>query len=167
MKDKELDIIESKIESIDKVSQSQLDRITQKDELDKDLFNFCKEKIKESIKNNPTKEKAMEILDRKMDKEDDLSLNQVLSIIELFDKNDNELALGLLKLATEKEKTNTQILIQNNKNGEDDSNSKKDEPLTKDDVDEAKNSIKKIDEFLELKEMLSDVKKNEFNDSEK
>lgn len=154
------EIIEAKIDEIDNISQSQIDRIRMKDELDENLYGFCKDKIDIAIKNNPLKEKILEKLDEKID--DDISVNSLVNILQELNRSDNGLTEAILKFATEKEKANTQILIQNNKtNPLEDLGKYKETNLTKQDVDDAKKAIDDFNDVLNL------VKLNEFNENEK
>jgi hypothetical protein len=147
----------TKIESIDKESNSQIDKNRVKEESFKNLMGFLNGYIARSTSKSLLKEKVEKMLFDKLEaEEDDVPYGVLIKLQEILSKGETDAAIPILKIiesATKSEKEPEQPLLPTNPNS-----------ATSGITTEDMKGYKKL---LELLEVQKDLKKTEFSEGEK
>jgi hypothetical protein len=147
----------TKIESIDKESNSQIDKNRVKEESFKNLMGFLNGYIARSTSKSKLKEKVEQMLFDKLEsEEEDVPYGVLIKLQEILSKGETDSAVPILKIiesATKSEKEPDQPLLPTNPN-----------TGTTGITTEDMKGYKKLLELLEVKESL---KKTEFSEGEK
>lgn len=147
----------TKIESIDKESNSQIDKNRVKEESFKNLMGFLNGYIARSTSKSKLKEKVEDMLLAKLEaEEEDVPYGVLIKLQEILSKSETDSAIPILKIiesATKSEKEPEQPLLSTNPNSSTSG-------ITTEDM-------KGYKKLLELLEVQKDLKKTEFGEGEK
>ncbi len=144
----------NKLNDMDILSKSQIDRMNQNMEIQENLFGFLSSQITKIANENSMKNKLLEDIQSRMEEEgfDTIPWAVVLKLLEIFSKEENEIAITLLNMIKE-------IQI---KNSENDVMDKIAELLKNENSPEFGDlSKEEMNEFKELLSFLKNVKDSE------
>jgi hypothetical protein len=153
----EKDNVIAKIESIDKESNSQIDKNRVKEESFKNLMGFLNGYIQRSTSKSLLKEKVEKMLFDKLEaEEEDVPYGVLIKLQEILSKGETDAAIPILKIiesATKSEKETEQPSLTVNQNNTVPG-------ITVEDM-------KGYKKLLDLLEIQKDLKKTEFSEGEK
>jgi hypothetical protein len=146
-----------KLNEIDKLTQSQIDRLNAKNIADTSLLNFMSLKIKEASEKDDLKKKLKKEFERRLyDSDNDkISDNMLVNMYEILSKEEIAKESNILNITKEQQKIEVNNHIKNNENSPktiDAIVEEKNSQITKEDIKIAKEGIKKIDKIGSLLE---------------
>ena len=157
------DIIEV-ADGVQKLSQSQTDRMNIKEAVETNLYTFLNVSIRESIAEDTLKTKIKNKLVDRLEPsnadEDPLSDGNLIKLLEILNKRETDSKLGILSVLKERTKVDINIGKTDNTSGGDNLDDIDEFQLTKDEMRKAKKLIKATD-------FLDSIEGTELNDGGK
>lgn len=151
-----MDALITKINNVDKLTQSQTDRLNLQLQVENDLIKFIQIQIKQVTEHDSLYALALKAATDKLQEEMEsglLNWGALLKIIETLGKNKNEVSLGLMDII----KGNQKMIIEHNTNFDEKQAEKENLPSV------SNEEYSKMKKFIEI---FDNVKKSEFSKNE-